>query len=94
MSFSFLFCNGLVGGVAVGAACLDDTDLVLFGSCEAVPATLPEVPPFLLLGPLGLARIDLLRVCCGGVGVGVLAACPLAVMAVMISCSCLASVGV
>ena len=44
-----------MGGDAIGATCLVDTDLVLFCSGEAAAAILPEVPPFLLLGPLGLA---------------------------------------
>ena len=52
--FVFFF-NGLVGGVATGAACLVDTDLVFFGSVEAAVAVPPEVLPFLLLDPLGLA---------------------------------------
>ena len=49
-----------MGRVAVGAAYLDETDLVLFGSGVSAAATPPEVPHFLLLGPLGLARIGLL----------------------------------
>ena len=49
----------------------------------------PEVLPFLLLDPLGLARTGLLGVCCGGAGIGAST-----VMAVMMSSSCLAFVGV
>ena len=49
--FVFFF-NGLVGGVAAGATCLVDTDLVLFGSVEAIVAVPPEVLPILLLDPL------------------------------------------
>ena len=80
--------------VAVGAACLVDTDLVLFCSGEAIAAMPLEVLPFLLLNLLRLARKSLLGVCCGGAGAGALAACPSVVMAVMMSSSCLASVGV
>ena len=83
-----------MGGVAIGAACLVETNLVLFGSGEAAAATLLEVPPFLLLGPLGLERIGLLRVCCGGAGAGASSACPSAMMAAMISSNCFVSVGV
>ena len=90
----FFFFNGLVGGVAVGAACLVDTDLVFFCSGEAVAVMPPEVLPFLLLDPLGLARTCLLGVCCGEAGAGASAACLLVVMAAMMSSSCLASVGV
>ena len=57
--FVFFF-NGLMGGVATGASCLVDTDLVLFGFVKAVVAMPLEVLPFLLLDPLGLARIGLL----------------------------------
>ena len=53
-----------------------------------------EVLPFLLLNPLGLARIGLLEVGCGGAGVGPSTVCPSAVMTAMMSSSCLASVGV
>ena len=83
-----------MGGVVVGVAYLVDTNLVLFGYGKTAAATLPEVSPFLLLGPRGLARISLLGVCCGGTGVGASAACPSAVMTTMISSSCLVSVGV
>ena len=54
----------------------------------------PEVPLFLLLDPLGLARACLLGIDCGGAGAGASAACPSAVMAPIMSSSCLASVGV
>ena len=80
-NFFFFLCNRLVGGVTVVAACLDETDLVLFCSSVSVAATPPEVPYFLLLGPFGLARISLLGVCCEEVGVGSSVAYPLAVIA-------------
>ena len=59
----FFFYNGLVGGVIVGAACLDETDLVIFCSGVSAAVTTPEVPHFLLLSPLGLVRICLLGIC-------------------------------
>ena len=90
----FLLCNGPVGGVALGAAYLDETDLVLFCSGMSVVATPPEVLHFLLLGPLGLVRVGLLGVCCEGVRAGSLAAYPSAVIAAMISSRCFVSVGV
>ena len=83
-----------MGGVAIGATCLVDTYLVLFGFGEAAAAMPPEVPPFLLVNPLGLTQTCLLRVCCEGAGAGALVACPSAVMVAMMSSSCLASVGV
>ena len=83
-----------MGGVAAGAAGLVDTDLVLFCYVEAVVAVPPEVLPFLLLDPLGLARTGLLGVGCGRAGVGASATCPSAVMKAMMSSNCLASVGV
>ena len=79
----FFFFNGLVGGVAAGATCLVDTDLVLFGSVEAVVTMPLEVLPFLLLDPLGLVQTSLVGVCCGG-----------AVIATIMSSSGLAFVGV
>ena len=90
----FFFGNGLVGGVAIGAACLVETDLVPFCSGEAAAATPPEVPFFLFLDPLGLAHIGLLGVCYGGAEAGALAAYPSAVMTTMISSSYFVSVGV
>ena len=91
--FVFFF-NGLVGGVAITAACLVDTNLVCFGSVEAVVAVPPEVLPFLLLDPLGLARTGLLGVCCGRARVYASAAYPSAVMAAIMSSNYFASVGV
>ena len=90
----FFLCDGLVGGVAVGAAGWDETDMVLFGSGVSTAAMPPEVPPFLLLGPLGLARIGLLGVCLEGAGAGYSAAYPSAMIAAMISSICFVSVGV
>ena len=52
-----------MGGVTVGTACRDGTDLVLFGTGVSDAATPLEVPHFLLLGPLGLVRIGLLGDC-------------------------------
>lgn len=81
-------------GVAVGTACRDETDLVFLGSGVAAAARPSEVPPFLLLDPLGLVRVGLLGVCCEGVGTGASASCPSAVIAAMISSRCFASAGV
>ena len=91
--FLFFF-NALVGGVAVGAACLVDIDLVFFCFGEAVAAMPLEVLPFLLLDSLGLTHTCLLGVCYGGAGAGVSATCPSTMMAAMMSNSYLASVGV
>ena len=90
----FFLCDGLVGGVAVGAAGWDETDMVLFGSGVSTAATPPEVPYFLLLGPLGLARIGLLGVCLEGAGAGYSAAYPSAMIAAMISSKCFVLMGV
>ena len=90
----FFLYNGLVKGVAAGAACLDETDLVLFGLGVSATALPPEVPLFLLPVPLGLARVGLLGVCCDGARVGASAACPLAMIVVMISSRFFVSVGV
>ena len=73
--FVFFF-NGLVGGVAAGAACLVDTNLILFRSVETAVAVPLKVLPFLLLDPLGLVRTGLLGVGYRGAGVGASAACP------------------
>ena len=89
--FVFFF-TGLVGGVAAGVTCLVATDLVLLGYVEAAVVVPPEVLPFLLLAPLTLARTSLLGVAYGGAGVGALVACPLAVIAAMMSSTCWASV--
>ena len=79
--------------MAVGASCLVETDLVLF--CSSVStATPPEVPLFLLLGPLGLVRVGFQGVYYEGARVGASAACPSAVIAAMISSSYFVSVGV
>ena len=83
-----------MGGVEVGASCLVETDLVLFCFGDAAAITLPKVLPYLLLGPLGLARTGLLGVCFRGVGARASAACPSDVMTAMISNSCFVSVGV
>ena len=80
--------------MATGAACLDETDLVLFGSGVSATTSPPEVPPFLLPVPLGLARVGLLGVCCDGARVGASAVCLSAVIATMISSKCFVSVGV
>lgn len=63
-SVFFFLGNGLVGGVAVGAAYWDGTDFVLFSTGVSDAATPSDLPHFLLLGPLGLVRIGLLGVCC------------------------------
>ena len=49
----------------MGAASWGGIDLVLFCAGVSKVVTLPEVPHFLLLGPLGLVRVDLLGVYCG-----------------------------
>ena len=93
-SVFFFLCDGLVGGVAVGTVCWDETDLVRFGSGVSTAATPPEVPYFLLLGPLGLARIGLLGVCYKGDRAGSSAVYPSVVIAAMISSKCFVLMGV
>ena len=71
-----------------------DIDLVRFGSVAAAVAVPLEVLLFLLLDCCGLVRTGWPGVYCEGVGVYASATYPSAVMAAMISSSCLASVGV
>lgn len=66
--FFFFFVGRLVEGVAIGAACLDKTDLVLLGSSVAAGVGHTEVPLFILLDLLGLVRVGLLGVCCERAG--------------------------
>ena len=53
-----------------------------------------EVPHFLLLGPLGLLRMDLLGVCCVVAGASFSAVDPSPMITAMISSRCFVSVGV
>lgn len=87
----FFFVGGLVGRVDVGAAYLDETDLVLLGFSVVAAAGPPEVPPFILLNPLGLVIVGLLGVCCKGTGIGASAFYPSSVIAAMMSSRCFAS---
>ena len=91
--FGFFF-TGLVKGVVVGVSYMIATDLVLFYRVETAAVVPLNVLPFLLLDGRRLVRTGWLGVCCGGVGVYASAAWPSAVMAAMISSSCLASAGV
>ena len=58
----------------MGAASRGGIDLVLFCSGVSEVVIPLEVPFFLLLGPLGLVRMDLLGVCCEVAG-AVFSAC-------------------
>ena len=87
-SFSFSLM-GRWEGLQLGQCAWLTSIWSFFFSSEVVAAVPPEVLPYLLLDPLGLVRTCFLGVCCGGAGTSASATCTSAVMAAMMSSSCL-----
>lgn len=80
--------------MVVGAACLDETDLVLLVYGVVATAGPSSGPLFLLLGPFVLVIVGLLGVCCEGAKVGASTSYPSVVIVAMMSRKCFAPVGV